>query len=71
MRDDSPHRDSVNRAPIPATVDRAAFEAEIDTQPLDTLLDTGSRRVVDADYRHAVAGSQVHQLDHLLGKGLA
>lgn len=30
MRDDSPHRDSVNRAPIPATVDRAAFEAEID-----------------------------------------
>ena len=30
MRNDSPHRDSVNRAPIPATVDRAAFEAEID-----------------------------------------
>ena len=29
-RSGSPHRDSVNRAPIPATVDRAAFEAEID-----------------------------------------
>ena len=31
MRNDSPHRDSVNRAPIPATVDRATFEAEIDS----------------------------------------
>ena len=31
MRNDSPHRDSVNSAPTPATVDRAAFEAEIDS----------------------------------------
>ena len=31
MKDDSPHRDSVNSAPMPATVDRATFEAEIDS----------------------------------------
>jgi predicted dithiol-disulfide oxidoreductase (DUF899 family) len=31
MKDESPHRDSVNDAPAPATVDRAAFEAEIDS----------------------------------------
>ena len=30
MKNDSPHRDSVNSAPTPATVDRATFEAEID-----------------------------------------
>ena len=31
MRIDSPQRDSVNSAPTPATVDRATFEAEIDS----------------------------------------
>jgi predicted dithiol-disulfide oxidoreductase (DUF899 family) len=31
MKDESPHRDSVNDAPAPATVDRAAFEAEIES----------------------------------------
>ena len=30
MKNDSPHRDSVNEAPIPAVVDRATFEAEMD-----------------------------------------
>jgi predicted dithiol-disulfide oxidoreductase (DUF899 family) len=30
MKNESPHRDSVNSAPIPATVDRATFEAEVD-----------------------------------------
>ncbi len=31
MKNGSPHRDSVNRAPTPATVNRATFEAEIDS----------------------------------------
>ena len=31
MRSDSPHRDSVDSAPTPAAVDRATFEAEIDS----------------------------------------
>ena len=31
MKNESPHRDSVNSAPTPATVDRATFEAEIDS----------------------------------------
>ncbi len=31
MKDESPHRDSVNAAPTPAAVDRATFEAEIDS----------------------------------------
>ena len=31
MRSDSPHRDSVVNAPTPATVDRATFEAQIDS----------------------------------------
>ena len=30
MKNDSPHRDSVDTAPTPAVVDRASFEAEID-----------------------------------------
>jgi predicted dithiol-disulfide oxidoreductase (DUF899 family) len=30
MENDSPHHDSVNNAPIPATVERATFEAEVD-----------------------------------------
>lgn len=30
MKNGSPHRDSVNEAPIPAVVDRATFEAEMD-----------------------------------------
>jgi predicted dithiol-disulfide oxidoreductase (DUF899 family) len=31
VKSDSPHRDSVNRAPTPPAVDRATFEAEIDS----------------------------------------
>ena len=51
--------------------DVAEEDLAVAGQPLDPLLDAGPGRVVDADDRAAVALGQVHQLDHLLGEGLA